>query len=77
MLKSQTTSFLVINQVFNPKNTINQLVEIYNIIISNLIHGKDVTFVFCDIFKASDEVRHKCLLFKLEMFDFKGTYKGG
>ena len=76
-VKTQTTSLLVINQVFNPKITINQFVEIYNIIISNLVHGKDVIFVFCDIFKASDEVRHKCLLFKLERFGFKGTHQGG
>ena len=29
--------------------------------------GRDVTFVFCDVFKAFDKVWHKGLLFKLNL----------
>ena len=62
---------------FQPRDcTVNQLVEIYNIIISNLDQGKDVRFVFCDISKAFDKVWHKGLLFKLEKYGFKGDILG-
>lgn len=45
---------------FQPNDsTVNQLVEIYNTIIYNLDKGKDVRFIFCDISKAFDKVRHK------------------
>lgn len=48
-----------------------------NIIISNLEHGKDVRFVFCDISKACKKVWHKGLLIKLESLGFKGDGLGG
>lgn len=42
---------------FQPRDsTVNQLLEIYNTIISNLDQGKDVRFIFCDISKAFDKV---------------------
>ena len=43
-------------------STVNQLVDIYNTIISSLDKGKDVRFIFCDISKAFDKVWHKDLL---------------
>ena len=49
-------------------STTNQLVEIYNTIVSNLDKGKDVRFVFCDISKAFDRVWHKGLIYKLSLF---------
>ena len=49
-------------------STTNQLVEIYNTIVSNLDKGKDVRFVFCDISKAFDRVWHKGLIYKLRLF---------
>ena len=59
---------------FQPNDsTVNQLVEIYNSIISNLDKGKDVRFVFCDISKAFDKVWHKGLLFKLEKYGISGN----
>ena len=42
---------------FQPNDsTVNQLVYIYNTIISNLDIGKDIRFIFCDISKAFDRV---------------------
>ena len=47
---------------FQPGNsTVNQLVEIYDKIISSLDRGKDIRFIFCDISKAFDRVLHKGL----------------
>ena len=37
-------------------STVNQLVDIYNTIISSLEKGKDVRFIFCDISKAFEKV---------------------
>ena len=48
--------------------TINQLIDIYNTIISCLDQGKDVRFIFCDISKAFDKVWHSGLLFKLRFY---------
>jgi hypothetical protein len=51
---------------FQPKDsTVNQLVYIYNTIISNLDIGKDIRFIFGDISKAFDRVWHTGLLYKL------------
>jgi hypothetical protein len=51
---------------FQPKDsTVNQLVYIYNTIISNLDIGKDIRFIFCDISKSFDRVWHTGLLYKL------------
>jgi hypothetical protein len=48
---------------FQPKDsTVNQLVYIYNTIISNLDLGKDIRFIFCDISKAFDRVWHTGLI---------------
>ena len=45
---------------FQPNDsTVNQLLEIYNTIISNLDKGKDARIIFCDISKAFDKVWHK------------------
>ena len=42
---------------FRPKDsTVNQLLEIYHVIIENLDKGKDIKFIFCDISKAFDKV---------------------
>lgn len=41
---------------FQPSDsTVNQLLEIYDTIISNLNKGKDVRLIFCDISKAFDK----------------------
>lgn len=45
----------------------NNVVEIYNTIISSLDKGKDVKFVFCDISKAFVMVWHKCVLYELKL----------
>jgi hypothetical protein len=51
---------------FQPKDsTVDQLVYIYNTIISKLDIGKDIMFIFCDISKAFDRVWHTGLLYKL------------
>ena len=47
--------------------TVNQLIEIYHNIISNMDRGRDVRFVFCDVSKAFDKIWHKGLLFKLKL----------
>ena len=53
---------------FQPNDsTVNQLIEIYHNIISNMDKGRDVRFVFCDVSKAFDKVWHKGLLFKLKL----------
>jgi hypothetical protein len=49
-------------------STTNQLVEIYNTIISSLDKGKDVKFIFCDISKTFDRVWHKGILHTLKHF---------
>ena len=54
-------------------STVNQLLEIYNTIISNLDKGKDVRFIFCDISKAFDKVWHKGLFFKLKSYGMDGN----
>jgi hypothetical protein len=49
---------------FQPKDsTVNQLVYIYNTIISNLDIGKDIRFIFCDISNAFDRVQ-RCIIGK-------------
>ena len=45
-------------------STVNQLIEMYHNIISNMDRGRDVRFVFCDVSKAFDKVWHKGLIFK-------------
>ena len=54
-------------------STVNQLVDIYNTIISSLDKGKDVRFIFCDISKAFDKVWHKGLLSKLKTYGISGN----
>ena len=52
---------------FRPKDsTVNQLLEIYNTIISNMDKGKEIKFIFCDVSKAFDKVWHQGLLYKLK-----------
>lgn len=59
---------------FRPRDsTVNQLLEIYNIIIENLDKGKDVRFIFCDVSKAFDKVWHNGLLFKLKKYGICGS----
>ena len=48
-------------------STVNQLIEIYHNIISNMDRGRDVRFSFCDVSKAFDKVWHKGLPFKLKL----------
>lgn len=58
---------------FRPRDsTVNQLLEIYNIIIENLDKGKNVRFIFCDVSKAFDKVWHRGLLFKLKKYGICG-----
>ena len=58
---------------FQPRDsTVNQLVDIFNTISSNLDKGNDLRFVFCDISKAFDRVWHLGLLYKLRKFGIKG-----
>ena len=58
---------------FLPKDsTINQLLEIYDTIVSNLDKNNEIKFRFCDISKAFDRVWHECLLCKLGKHDIKG-----
>lgn len=49
-------------------STTNQLVEIYNTIVSNLDKGKDIRFIFCDISKAFDRVWHEGIILKLKQY---------
>ena len=59
---------------FRPKDsTVNQLLEIYHIIMENLDKGKDIKFVFCDISKAFDKVWHEGLIYKLRKYGIDGT----
>jgi hypothetical protein len=59
---------------FQPKDsTVNQLVYIYNTIISNLDIGKDIMFIFCDISKAFERVWHTGLLYKLRKIGIDGN----
>ena len=57
-------------------STVNQLVDIYNTIISSLEKGKDVRFIFCDISKAFEKVWHKGLLCKLMTYSISGNILG-
>jgi hypothetical protein len=59
---------------FQPKDsTVDQLVYIYNTIISNLDIGKDIMFILCDISKAFDRVWHTGLLYKLRKIGIDGN----
>ena len=59
---------------FRPKDsTVNQLLEIYYVIIENLDKGKDIRFIFCDISKAFDKVWHEGLLYKLKKYGINGS----
>ena len=65
------------HSMFQPgDSTVNQLVDIYDTIISSLEKGKDVRFIFCDISKAFDKVWHKGLLCKLMTFSISGNILG-
>ena len=54
-------------------STVNQLLHIYHMIISNLDVGKAVWIVFCDISKAFDRVWHKGLIYKLRRLGITGN----
>jgi len=54
-------------------STVNQLLFIYNEIVSNMDQGKELRFIFCDISKAFDRVWHKGLLHKLKMYGIDGN----
>ena len=59
---------------FHPwDSTVNQLLEIYHIIIENLDKGKNIKFIFCDVSKAFDKVWHDGLLFKLKKYGIQGN----
>ena len=59
---------------FRPKDsTVNQLLEIYHVIIENLDKSKDIKFVFCDISKAFDKVWHEGLIYKLSKYGIDGS----
>ena len=62
---------------FQPGNsTVNQLVEIYDKIISSLDREKDICFIFCDISKAFDWVMQLGLVQKLQGLGFMGNILG-
>lgn len=50
--------------------SVNQLVEIYDNIMSNLDNGGDIRFIFCDILNAFDRVWQMRLTFKLKNVGF-------
>lgn len=50
--------------------SVNQLVEIYDNIMSNLDNGGDIRFMFCDILNAFDRVWQMRLTFKLKNVGF-------
>lgn len=52
------------------------LTIIYNKIISSLDRGKDIHFIFCEIVKAFERVKHLCLFHKLEGLGFGGNILG-
>lgn len=57
MLFCKVTSRSIVAGAGKKKDfTVNQLLEIYNTIISNVDQEKDVRFKFCDISKAFDKV---------------------
>lgn len=59
---------------FRPHDsTVNQLLEIYHIIIENLDKGKEIKFIFCDVSKAFDKVWHAGLLYKLKKYGVNGN----
>ncbi|KAK6171783.1 hypothetical protein SNE40_018213 [Patella caerulea] len=59
---------------FQPNDsTVNQLLEIYDVIISNLDKGKQIRFIFCDVSKAFDKVWHIGLLAKLKQYGINKT----
>jgi hypothetical protein len=60
---------------FQPNDsTVNQLIEIYHNIISNMDRGRDVRYFFCDVSKAFDKVWHKGLLLHTwAIFHKRGT----
>lgn len=51
-------------------SSVNQLVEIYDNIMSNLDNGGDIRFIFCDILNAFDRVWQMRLIFKLKNLGF-------
>lgn len=62
-------------------STINQLVEIYDKtydkIVTSSDKGKYIRFIFCDISKAFDRVRHQGVIHKLEGLYFGEVYYAG
>jgi hypothetical protein len=46
-------------------STVNQLIEIYHNIISNMDRGRDVRFSFCDVSKAFDKFGTKAFFSNL------------
>lgn len=52
-------------------STVNQLVEIYNTIVSSLHKGRDIRFIFCYISKAFDKVWHNGLLTNLQIYGIR------
>lgn len=57
-------------------STVNQLVKIYNHIISHLDKSKDIRYVFCGVSKAFHWVWHKGLLYKLKKISLDGNFLG-
>lgn len=59
---------------FRPRDsTVNQLLELYQIIVENLDKGLELKFIFCDISKAFDKVWHQGLLHKLRNYGINGN----
>lgn len=59
---------------FKPNDsTVNQLLEIYHIMLENMDKGKELKFIFCDVSKAFDKVWHRGLLYKLKKYGICDT----
>ncbi len=54
-------------------STINQLISICNLIYKGLHNGDEFIGVFMDLTKAFDNVCHKGLIFKIEIYGIKGN----
>lgn len=53
-------------------STINQLNEMFSIVISNLDKGKYIMFIICDMIpKAFDKVWYKGLIYKLQKYGIR------
>ena len=53
---------------FRSKDSTDQLLNICDTTMKNLVNGKEIRFVFCDITKTFDRVWHTGLIFKQKQY---------